>query len=624
MCMPIRFSLGCLAAYFCSHSLPAAEMSAAVNSIETVQLDGLVVFSTRVALQEPASTFAAPVSALRFEPRVDVQARGFAEAQADVSIRGGTFENTGFTVGALPIYDPQTGHYSAELPVSSYMLGAPEVRVGAEQAAAGFNATAGGVAYGWRPIRTGGAVSGGFGSDELVRGEFYSGFLAPEKVAGFTVGGDVSGAASAGDGTLTGADHDFGRGNARVQLANAVSQTDFFAGYQAKNFAWPNLYAARNQATPRRDERERLQTKLFLVNNRTELGGDGDYVQAGAYYRGNRDHYAIPVFRYNAHHETTVRGAAVEGRKGLFGATALLYNAGVVADELESTTLTFGPFASRTQAYGTLQGEQTVNLGERSELVFTGGARLEGSDRDSSEVSPLASIAWRRSDGMLRRVYASYAESTQLPTYQALKAAPGGLFGGNPALARATAANHEIGLELGDAVWSAQAAVFYRSEDNLLDYVYNPSNPLSARKATSVDLDTWGAELFVRRTWEAIDLFVGYTFLNKDDHYTDGKAASFYALNYAEHRLTAGAIARLGSGFELRIDNEYRHQAENSLRRYGRDNFDTALGLFYRVPCIKGLTLGAQADNLWDTAYEEVPLVPAARHSWSLGAAYVW
>lgn len=625
MCILIRHSRVFLAVGLGSLGLAlAGEFQGPGNVTDTVQLEALTVFSNRVALQEPTGTFAAPVSALRFEPRVDVQSRGFAEGQADVSIRGGTFENTGFTIGALPIYDPQTGHYSAELPVSPFMLSAPEVRVGAEQAATGFNATAGGLAYGWRPIRTGGAVSGGFGADELVRGELYTGFVASKKVAGFSVGGDVSGAASAGDGTVTGADHDFGRFNARVQLANTVSQTDFFAGYQAKNFAWPNLYAARNQATPRRDERERLQTKLFLVNNRTELGGDGDYVQAGAYYRGNRDHYAIPVFGYNAHHETTVRGAGVEGRNLLFGATALLYNAGVVADELESTKLTFGPFSNRTQAYGTLLGEQVVTLSERSDLVLTGGARLEGSNRDASETSPLASIAWRRAEGLLRRIYVSYAESTQLPTYQALNAAPGGLFGGNPALARAKAANQEIGLEIGDAVWSAQAAVFYRSEDNLLDYVYNPSNPLSARKATSVDLNTWGAELLGRRTGEFIDLFAGYTYLSKDDNYTGDKVASFYALNYAEHRLTAGVVARLGAGFELRMDNEYRHQANNSLRRYGRDNIDSALGLFYRVSSLKGLTLSAQVDNLWDTAYEEVALVPAARHSWSMGAGYVW
>jgi vitamin B12 transporter len=222
-----------------------------------VELEPLTVFSSRVAVQEPTGTFAAPVSALRYEPQADVQARNFAEGQADVSIRGGTFENTGFSVGALPLYDPQTGHYAAEVPVSPHMLGAPGIRTGVEQAARGFNATAGGVVYGWRPIRTGGAASVGAGGDDLARGEVYAGAVAPKKAGGFTVGADASAAASQGDGTLPGGDHDFNRYNGRIQIANAVGQTDFFAGYESKNFAWPNMYAARNKATPLRDERDR-------------------------------------------------------------------------------------------------------------------------------------------------------------------------------------------------------------------------------------------------------------------------------------------------------------------------------------------------------------------------------
>ena len=226
----------------------AADMAPASASTqadsETVELEALTVFSTRVALQEPASTFAAPVSAVRYEPQVDVQARNFAEGQADVTIRGGTFENTGFTVGALPIYDPQTGHYSAELPVSSYMLGAPEVRIGADQSADGFNATAGGIAYAWRPIRTGGAVSVGGGDNDLARGEVYAGLAPGGDLGGFRVGADVSVAASQGDGTRTGGDHDFNRYNGRLQVANAGGQTALLAGYQAKNFAWPTLDAA--------------------------------------------------------------------------------------------------------------------------------------------------------------------------------------------------------------------------------------------------------------------------------------------------------------------------------------------------------------------------------------------
>src|SRR5882757_2919771 len=114
--MKLRFrSLLCLL-------ISAGALSA---QVAPVSLPGVTVYSPGVANQEPVGTFAMPVSALRFEPRVDVQARNLAEGQADIAIRGGTFENTGFKVGAFSVYDPQTGHYLAELPIAPAMLSSP-------------------------------------------------------------------------------------------------------------------------------------------------------------------------------------------------------------------------------------------------------------------------------------------------------------------------------------------------------------------------------------------------------------------------------------------------------------------------------------------------------------------
>lgn len=616
-----------------------------------VELEPLAVFSSRVALQEPTGTVAAPVSVLRFEPQVDVQGRAFAEAQADVTIRGGTFENTGFSLGALPIYDPQTGHYSAELPASPYMLGSPEVRVGAEHAATAFGATAGAVAYGWRPIRTGGAASVGAGGDDLARGEIYAGYAAEPTSGGWIVASDVAVARAQSDGARQWLDPnppfvtapfagvarsssaEFQRVAGRVQVRNERSQTDFFAGYQDKEFVWPNIYAAR-PTTPLRAEREQLQTKLFLVNHRTELEADGDFVQGGAYYRGHRDNFSIPGFGAGATnpalHETVVRGAALDGRKTLVEGTALRYATGVIGDDLDSNTLnTTGPgtgrFMSRTQVYGTLQTEQTWGLTEGREVIVSAGARYDDSDRDASEVSPLASIELRQAAGVLRRAYLSYAESTQLPTYTALNNSPTGLFAGDPNLPRATAQNIELGADWKAGEWSVQTAVFRRQDDNQLDYIFDPTGGLgTSRTPAAADILTHGVELFGRRSWERFDLLLGYTFLHKDDEYAPPFNGSFYALNYAEHRLTLGGIARLGGGFELRVDNELRRQADNALRSEGNDNVDTAVGLFYSVPGVTGLTLNAQVENLWDTAYQDVPLVPHTPRSWSVGATYVW
>jgi outer membrane receptor protein involved in Fe transport len=299
----------------------------------------------------------------------------------------------------------------------------------------------------------------------------------------------------------------------------------------------------------------------------------------------------------------------------------------VIGDDLDSNTLggPFGNFTSRTQAYGTLQAEQTWMLGEGRDLVGSAGARYDDSNRDGSETSPLASIELRRAEGALRRAYVSYAESTQLPTYTALNNNPAGLFGGNPNLPRATAENIELGADWAAGEWTVQTAVFRRYDDNLLDYIFDPTGGLgTSRRAAAADIVTLGAEIFAQRSWERFDLLAGYTFLDKDDNYAPPFNGSFYALNYAEHRLTLGGIARLGGGFEVRMDNELRRQAENALRREGNDNVDTAVGIFYSVPGVKGLTLNAQVENLWDTAYQDVPLVPHAPRSWSVGANYVW
>ena len=111
--------------------LLCAGLPGALFAQNAVNLPEVTVYSPRVANQSPAGTFAMPISALRYEPRVDIHSRNLAEAQADVTIRGGIFENTGFSVGAVSLLDPQTGHYVAEIPIAPSLLTAPEVRTGA-------------------------------------------------------------------------------------------------------------------------------------------------------------------------------------------------------------------------------------------------------------------------------------------------------------------------------------------------------------------------------------------------------------------------------------------------------------------------------------------------------------
>lgn len=586
------------------------------------QMSEVVVYSPRVANQGPAATFAMPVSALRYEPQVDLQARNIVEGQADVTIRGGGFENTGLRLGALTIGDAQTGHYLAEIPIAPAMLGAPEILTGASLTSV-TGATAGALQYAWRPIRTGGSIQLGAGPHDLGRAEWYQGYLSDVTLAGGKIGADVALAHSESDGPIAFGDHRFDRLNARFQRITHDSQTDLFAGYQAKFFGWPNLYTPFNSK-----ESENLQTLLFSLNHRVDYGA-GEFFTAGAYHRRNKDDYAYNRFAplgttHPYQHTTWEDGIAAEARRGV-GDFFLNLRAEALTDFLASTSLTSGNYRSRSQVKVAAIPERTWTLAPGESLIAKAGVTYDDSNRDHGTFSPVAEVAREFSQGVVRRVYVSYSRTTQEPSYTALRSsATSGLFRGNPNLGRETARNAEVGVSGLLMGWTGQAAVFARRDDALVDWTFKRG--VTARTANAVDVDTVGFETFARRSWKAVDLVLGYTLLTKDPDYRGADVdASFYALNYARQRLTAAVTVRLGHGFELRMDNVARVQASNLLRTEAGDRavFST-LALAYRPAFWRGVELTAQMDNLWNSHFQEVPSVPASPRQWSVGASYVW
>ena len=612
----------------------AASVSVAVAQTapaDLIALPELPVYSPRVAIQEPVSTFAMPVSALRYEPLVDVQARNMAEGQADISIRGGIFENTGFRVGAASLYDPQTGHYFGEVPIAPAMLTAPQILTGAENALRGWNANVGTVAYDWRPIRSAGNFTIAGGEYGTRRGEIYQGWVSGTQIFGRSLAVDAAAAHSRSDGSLPFGEHEFTRYNVRTQLAGGRGQTDLFYGYQSKFFGWPNLY------TPfaRVFETENIQTNLLALNHRENLG-EGDFIAVGGYYRRNKDNYvfnrATPgafnsAFATGpAFHTTWVRSAGAEARL-TSGTIHWNIAASYLDDFLKSSSLTFGRYRERKHVKASVAPERSWGLSDGRSLAVKAGAALDDTSRNSSAVSPVAQITLERFAPSLGldALYASYAESTQTPTYFALNSrASAGLFRGNPDLDRETAHNFEVGTRGGRGAWTISAAVFHRRDDRLVDWIYNTALP-NARTASAVDIETTGFESVVRYSGKAADLVFGYTGLTKDADYGLATVnASFYALNYPKHRFTAAATVRLGAGWELRLDNEARIQEENALRKSGDDALLSSAGVYFSPAAIKGLRLSVEVENLWDSDFEEVPAVPAARRQFSVGLSYAW
>lgn len=166
--------------------------------------------------------------------------------------------------------------------------------------------------------------------------------------------------------------------------------------------------------------------------------------------------------------------------------------------------------------------------------------------------------------------------------------------------------------------------MFRREDDDLVDWTFRRG--VTARSANPIDLRTDGLEIVAARRTARWETVVGYTWLAKQSDYRLAAVdASFYALNFPRHRVTAAVTWRIGAGWELRSDNEYRVQEENFLRTAGGDRaFLSSFGVYYSPPRFRGWEVSLLLDNVWQSDFQEVPAVPAARRQWALGVSRAW
>ena len=587
---------------------------------EDSKLSEITVSANRIANTRPAGSFAALATALRFDPQTELQSRGLPEGQADVTIRGGLFENTGFQIGAVTIVDPQTGHYAAELPLDPALLSPPDTLTGTANALRGFNSTIGTIAWSIPAVRDAGDVTFGAGSDALRYGSVRAALVGENGLAA-----RLSVAASRGDGSLPNGDHDFARYNLQLQHASAAARSDLVFAYQDKFYGWPGAYTG-FATLP---ETDHTKTALVFANHRRALA-DG-WIEIGAWHRRLEDDYDFDRRTQETgsagafDHET--RAAAI-GLQGLYrqGRIDWRYGGQLTADELvRSTDLTSGDFDERRYLkLGVMPSIELFARGGRS-LSLRLGATYDASNRDRDVLSPLAGATLRWSAGDSERyIDLEYAATSQVPGYTALKSSPSGLFGGNPELGREQA--RQLALSAGREAlrWTGSMTFFYREDDDLVDWTFDASAPF-VRQANPLDAEVLGFEALFRRRWERLQLGGGYTWIDKDADFGAAEVdASFYALNYARHRATLAATWQLSDAFEWRLDSEYRVQRDNPLRTTSGNALLVSASLAWEPPDGRGFGVALTADNLTDSDYQPFPGTPPVGRQLGLSARYAW
>lgn len=630
-------------AYF---SCTVALLGLSLQTEGAEELPALTVMGQETANQRPASTYESPISNLEFDPRVDMQVRNITEAQGDISIRGGTFEETGVQIGSVTLLDPQTGHYNTELLMAPEMLGEPKVLTGADNAMRGFNSNAGTVSYSWSEITKGGSLTIGGGDHNLNFQRIHhalTGTYGNSK--DWTWGAEIEGARSESDGTIPYGDHAFDRTSGRFQLLGPDSQTDLFAGYQDKFYGWPGMYSTKNY-----DETEDYQIRLFSLNHSQEYNSghfefSGFYKRLSDYFNLDRKNPPTPpaaTYHYEAWHESFVYGLALSGKHDLADNFSLNHFAQFTYDNMDQSkvddnytekpklNLRNGDFTDRQYYKISIVPEYRYSLSQNEVMTYKAGVAWDDTNRDKQRFSPIAEISWTRTENEKNseNIYLSYSESTQVLGYGAIGGATdSGTFRSTRDLRRSVSKNLELGYKLARDAWKLNTAIFQRWNDDLVDWTFD-SNWTKYRKANHVDIKTFGVEIIASRQWDNFEAICSYAYLEKSEDYTDPSVlGSFYALNYPEHRITIGAIWNPIDSIELRMDNEWREQRDNLVRREkgspDRASF-SHLAASYYPQRFQDLELFVAFEKPWEKDFQEIPGIAAKGDQFSFGATYSW
>ena len=587
-------------------------------------LTEIMVTAIRVTNDDPAGTYPSLASNLRYNPLVELQSRGMPEGQSDVTVRGGLFENTAFKIGAATITDPQTGHYSIDLPISTSSVSISNIALGIDNALYGFNATMSTVHYELDQISPGGKFSVGFGNDSMNFQSLEGAFENIKSTKGSTIF-KLGGARSSGDGTIDEGDHQFKRFNIQMQHTSDEIQNDFILGYQDKFYAWPGAYTGFSIYP----ETDHTKTLLALVNYKRKIS-NGFWEMAG-FYRRLRDNYDYDRKTKESgspgsfDHETRVYGTSIQAHINTGDVTWKFSNQ-LSADELVySTDLTHGKFYSRSYAKTSIVPERTFSYDNNLSLRIRGGVSFDWSNRDNSEFLPLLGITFTKEhESGSHFVSLEWSESSQLPGYTALNSRTNGLFGGNPNLGRET--SQQLSASIGFTSYKQRYLLtgFYREDDDTVDWTYYSGAPYS-RQANAVNLEVSGIETSITSQWKHGELVVSYAHLDKNNDYQQANVdASYYALNFPKHRLVLSSKTKIGQIIEFRLDAEYREQEENILRKGSSEAFFLSAGLQWKPLSNKNVVLGLNADNITDETFERFPGTPPLRRQMSANFSYSW
>lgn len=525
----------------------------------------------------------------------DIRRRGGNGVQADISLRGSSFEQVLILVNGVRMNDSQTGHNSMSVPFDLASVERIEVIKGPAARRFGQNAYAGVINIVTKPAAedtaTVSASGGDFGTYSLGLGTH----MSTEKVAHF-----VQLNSSSSEGYRYNTDYKINNIFYQNQFRVASANVRFQAGIQEKKFGANGFYATA-AATDQYEE-----TQASVVSLSADRKWDSWTFNSNIYWRRGQDIYEYvrgrPELYRNIHIGNNIGGEINTTLNSALGRTGL----GV---EIRKEFLASNNLGRRERFITQLFLEHHFSFFD-DRMDIAPGISWSAYDREGNFLYPGVDVGYNLSPN--HKIYGNAAKVSRIPTFTDLYYLSK-TEAGNPFLQPEHAFSAEVGYRYHRNGLELKASGFLRDTDNSIDWVKASENELW-RAENIGSIYTQGIELELRQQLNSFvqSWSLGYTFLDSRAEKLEN-LWSRYIMENLKHQVVAKMENKLYK--ELSAQWVYRYNERVTTGSYHL--LDLKLNWQYN-----DLQLFLLINNLTSTRYTETFGVPMPGRWFQLGFNY--
>ncbi|PTT03753.1 TonB-dependent receptor [Pedobacter sp. HMWF019] len=549
---------------------------------------------------------------LSYVSGVDVRQRGPGGTQADISMDGGTFDETLVLINGIKVSDPQTGHNMMNLPITMEDIDHIEVLRGSASRIYGINALTGAINIVTRnPQKTGVSAnlfSGSSFKKDEVSGNTYANYGI--HASGTLVQNGASHLLSLAQEAGNGYRYNTAFNNQKVYYQGKlpVGKTDvldLLAGYTHNNFGANGYYSAPGD----KESEETVKTALASVSYTTKLSDNWTMVPRIS-YRNNVDDYLYikqTPDKFHNHHQTNVFDAelnnTIQTHIGTFGL-------GLEArtENINSTNL-----GKRDRRNAGIFGEYKFEPLKR--LLINAGAYVNYNSDYGWQAFPGLDAGYNFYGNW--RLFANLGTGQRLPTYTDLYyKGPTNI--GNDQLQPEKSKYAEGGVKFNNEKLALNASYFIRRIDNFIDWVKaQQTDPWQPQNFSQVNTKgfTLSADYTLKTmTTDVLSSFrLGVSYTNLDPSFKTTLATANFS-RYALESLRNQLSGTLNAEF-------YNLVAVTLTARYNqRINYKDYTVMDTRITFKqKHYSIYADGANLFNVQYIEAGAVPMPGSWFTLG-----